>query len=336
MKAAWYERCGPADQVLVTGEHAKQDPGEGEVRIRLAASGVNPGDIKKRQDTFGYGMSFPRVIPHSDGAGIVDSVGRGANHIRLGDRVWCFGAQSYRPFGTAAEYVTLPANRVVTLPPDVPFAIGACLGIPGLTAHRAVHVGGDVAGKTVLVHGGAGAVGQCAVALARHSGADVISTARSDNDMDVARRAGARAVVNTKGLDIQETIESVAAIAPDGIDHIVEVAFHANIAINEALLGVGGSVASYASGDTSPTIPFWPLVFKNISLFFLGSDDFPHEAKLEAALAINEVLESGWSGPEIGRMFDLESVAMAHLAVEDNRVKGRIVLKIDEQLIEAV
>src|SRR3954469_9718129 len=167
MKAAWYETQGAARDVLVVGEMPDPEPGPAEVRIRVAASGINPGDVKKRQNAFGYGMPYPRVIPHSDGAGTIDRVGDGVAASRVGERVWCFGAQSYRPFGTAAEYVVVPSEQAVPLPAGVSFEQGACLGIPGITAHRAVHAGGEVDGRVVLVQGGAGAVGQCAVALAR-------------------------------------------------------------------------------------------------------------------------------------------------------------------------
>jgi len=147
MMAAWYERQGAARDVA------------GEVRIRIAFSGVNPGDVKKREDAFGVGMPYPRVIPHSDGSGTVDAVGEGLPREWIGRRVWCYGAQSYRPFGTAAEYTVVPLKQVVQLPNGVPLEQGACLGIPGITAHRSVTVGGSVEGRTVLVQGGAGAVG---------------------------------------------------------------------------------------------------------------------------------------------------------------------------------
>src|SRR5262249_23002143 len=158
----------------------------GEVRIRIAASGVNPGDVKKRQNAFGYGMPYPRVIPHSDGAGTIDRIGDGVSADWLNRRAWCYGAQSYRPFGTAAAYVVVPADRAVALPERVPFEQGACLGIPGITAHRAVHVGGSVDGRTVLVQGGAGAVGACAVQLARRAGSYVLATVRSPADRGTA------------------------------------------------------------------------------------------------------------------------------------------------------
>src|ERR1700758_4456329 len=225
MRAAWYEKQGPAREVLVVGEMPDPRPGAGEVRIRIAASGINPGDIKKRQDAFGYGMPYPRVIPHSDGAGQVDQMGEGVSSEWIGRRVWCYGAQSYRPFGTAAEFTVVPLDHVAPLPEDVSLEEGACLGIPGITAHRAVHVGGDVAGRTVLVQGAAGAVGMCAVQLARYAGARVIGTVRSPSDQPAARAAGAHEVV----LSDQGLIERVRVLAPEGIDHVVEVAFGANI-----------------------------------------------------------------------------------------------------------
>jgi NADPH2:quinone reductase len=304
------------------------EPGPGEVRIRVAASGINPGDVKKRQDTFGVGMPFPRVIPHSDGAGVIDAVGDGVPAARVGERAWCFGAQSYRPFGTAAEYVVVPAEQAVPLPDRVSSEQGACLGIPGITAHRAVHVAGAVDGRAVLVQGGAGAVGQCAVALARHAGAVVIATVRSERDVAGAQRAGAHHVIVTGGRGADEAVELVRAHAPGGVDHVVEVAFDANVAADERLLKLGGSIATYATGNPAPAIPFWRLVFKNSRLFFLGSDDFPPEAKVAAARALNEALEGGWPGFEVEARFPLESIAEAHAAIEGRKVSGRVILSI--------
>src|SRR5271169_5709617 len=197
MKAAWYEKQGAARDVLVIGEMHDPPAGAGDVRVRIAFSGVNPGDVKKREDAFGVGMPYPRVIPHSDGSGTVDAVGDGVPREWIGRRVWCYGAQSYRPFGTAAEYTVVPLRQVVQLPESVPLEQGACLGIPGITAHRAVHVAGSVKGKTALVQGGAGAVGACAVELAHRAGAQVIATCRSQSDKEVASRAGADEVLLT-------------------------------------------------------------------------------------------------------------------------------------------
>ncbi len=263
MKAAWYERQGAAHHVLVVGEMDDPTPQPGELRIRLAASGINPGDVKKRANFFGYGMPFPRIIPHSDGAGIVDAVGAGVSEEWIGQRVWCYGAQSYRPFGTAADYTVVPIERVVPLPDNVSMEQGACLGIPGITAHRAVHVAGSVAGRTVLVHGGAGTVGSFAVQLAHRSGAPVIATCRSERDIETILRAGANEVLITSDT----LVERVRALAPQGVDHIVEVAFGANIHMDIELLAQVGSIATYATNHATPEIPVWLLVFNNARLF---------------------------------------------------------------------
>jgi NADPH:quinone reductase len=324
MRAAWYEKQGPAREVLVVGEMPDPRPGAGEVRIRISASGINPGDIKKRQDAFGYGMAYPRVIPHSDGAGHVDQVGEGVSSEWVGRTVWCYGAQSYRPFGTAAEFTVVPLDHVASLPSNVSPEQGACLGIPGITAHRAVHVGGNVAGETVLVQGSGGAVGMCAVQLARHAGARVIGTVRSAAEESAARAAGAHEVI----LNDETLLERVKTFAPDGVDHIVEVAFGANIDADVKMLKMGGSIGAYATDAATPTIPFWLMVFKNIRLYFLGSDDFPTAAKVAATRDLNGALQSGWPGFEIGERIPLSEIARAHELAEHPVRRGRVVVTV--------
>ncbi|HUO14313.1 MAG TPA: NADPH:quinone reductase [Verrucomicrobiae bacterium] len=322
MRAAWYEKQGPAREVLTVGEMPDPVPGPGELRIRISASGINPGDIRKRQDDFGYGMTYPRVIPHSDGAGQVDQIGDGVSSEWLGKSVWCYGAQSYRPFGTAAEFTVVPAAQTVALPANVPMEQGACLGIPGITGHRAVHVAGPVSGRTILVQGAAGSVGLCAVQLARHSGAHVIGTIRTPAEEQTARQAGAHEVL----LNDAELLAHVRDIAPEGIDHIVEVAFGANIERDVELLKMGGSLATYATNAAMPTIPFWQMVFKNIRLFFLGSDDLTAEVKAAAARDINAALEAGWSGFPIGERIPLSEIVRAHELAEHPQHPGRVVV----------
>jgi len=324
MKAAWYEKQGAARDVLTIGEMDEPQPLAGEVRIRVAVSGVNPGDVKKRGNAFGVGMPYPRVIPHSDGMGTVDVVGEGVPQEWIGRRVWCYGAQSYRPFGTAAEYTTVPLQQAVPLPETVPVEQGACLGIPGITAHRAVHVAGPVKGSTVLVQGGAGAVGACAVQLAHRAGARVIATCRSESDKKIASRAGAHEVLLTdEGL-----VERIHGLAPDGVHHIVEVAFAANINVDAAVLAQGGSIATYATNASTPEIPFWQLVFINARIFFVGSDDIPAEAKIEATRAINQALEAGWQGLGIAERYPLDDIAQAHEFVEHPTKSGRVIVTV--------
>ena len=321
MRAAWYDKQGPAREVLRVGVMPDPTPGAGEVRIRIAASGINPGDIKKRQDAFGYGMPYPRVIPHSDGAGYVDLAGEGVTAEWISRRVWCYGAQSYRAFGTAAEHAVVPASQVAPLPDGVSFEQGACLGIPAITAHRCVHTAGPVEGRTVLVQGGAGAVGICAVQLANRAGATVIASVRAPSDEAIARSAGAHHVVHGPNL-----IQQVRALAPDGVDHIVEVAFGANIAADLEVLSIRGSIATYATDVEAPSIPFWPLLFKNVRVDFLGSDDFTRADKEEAARATNEALLAGWEGMPIAEQFSLDEIATAHERLETSHRRGRFVL----------
>jgi NADPH:quinone reductase len=324
MKAAWYEKQGPARDVLVVGEMDDPEPGAGEVCIRVAASGVNPGDVKKREDAFGIGMPYPRVIPHSDGAGTIDRVGAGVSQEWVGRHVWCYGAQSYRPFGTAAEFNVVPLEKVAPLPNGVPFEQGACLGIPGLTAHRAVNVAGPVAGRTVLVQGGAGSVGAFAVQLAHQAGARVIATCLSERDREIASGAGADEVALIDDL-IKDRLH---ALAPQGIDHIVEVAFAANISTDVEVLAQGASIAAYATNAPTSEIPVWQLVFINARLFFVGSDDIPVEAKLQAVPDINHALQSGWRGLDIAAAFPLDDIASAHERVEHPLGPGRVIVTI--------
>ena len=324
MKAAWYEKQGAARDVLIVGEMNDPQPGQGEVRIRIAFSGINPGDVKKRQDAFDLGMPYPRVIPHSDGSGTVDTVGEGVSREWIGRRVWCYGAQSYRPFGTAAEYTVVPLKRVVPLPDAVPLEQGACLGIPGITAHRAVHVAGSIEGRAVLVQGGAGAVGACAVQLAHQAGARVIATCRAESDKAIASRAGADEVLLTG----EKLGERIRALADDGIHHIVEVAFAANIKTDTEVLAQGGSIATYATDAPMPEVPVWQLVFVNARLFFVGSDDVPAEAKIEATRDINKSFDAGWKGLDIAEIVPLDQIARSHELVEHPANPGRVIVAI--------
>jgi NADPH:quinone reductase len=240
----------------------------------------------------------------------------------IGRRVWCYGAQSYRPFGTAAEFAVVPLKLVVPLPEGVPLEQGACLGIPCVTAHRAVHVGGALNGKTVLVQGGAGSVGACAVQLAHQAGARVIATCRSESDKQIALRVGADEVL----LMGDKLRERIRALAPHGVDHIVEVAFGANIKTDTEVLAQGGSIATYATNVPMPEAPVWQLVFVNARLFFVGSDDVPSDAKIEATRDINKALEAGWKGLDIAEIVPLDDIARAHELVEHPSKPGRVIV----------
>src|SRR5438270_11401982 len=289
MLAAWYERPGPAAEVLQVGEMAAPEPGPGEVRVRVAVSGVNPGDTKKRADWAGYGMPFPRVVPHSDASGVIEAVGDGVDPSRVGERVWGYGAQSYRPFGTAAQFTTMPADQALELPDTVVDEVGACLGIPGITAHRAVFGDGPVASKTVLVHGVLGGVGSLAAQLARWRGATVIGTVRRHSDLDRVGPAVAHAVA----LDQSEPAEAIRAHASNGVDRIIEVAFSDNADLDAAVAANDAVIAAYATRHDRPDFPFWTMLFANITIRLLGSDDFPVEAKRQAASDLTAAAREG-------------------------------------------
>jgi NADPH2:quinone reductase len=321
MRAVWYERQGPAGDVLQVGEMPAPDPGPGDVRVRVTRSGVNPGDTKKRADWLGYGMPFSRIIPHSDGAGVIESVGAGVDPERIGKRVWVFGAQSYRPFGTAAELTVVPADQAVDLADDVSDDVGACLGVPGITAHRAVFGDGSVEGATVLVHGMLGAVGALAAQLAAWGGASVIGTVRHSGDL--ARVKGAVA------LDQPDPAGAIRAHAPGGVDRIIEVAFSDNLDLDAAVAKNQTVIAAYATRRDRPDVPFWPMLFNNVTIHLIGSDDFPEEAKQRAAADLTAAARDGALSIAIGAPLPLERAAEAHDRV-DAGTRERVLLAIPD------
>jgi NADPH:quinone reductase len=275
MLAAWYDRQGPANGALQVGDLAVPEPAAGEVRVRLALSGINPGDTKKRSGWQGAPMAFPRIIPHSDGAGVIDAIGDGVDGARIGQRVWTYGAQSYRQFGTAAQFTCVPEQQAVGLPDEVSDELGACLGIPGITAHRAVFGNGPVQRKAVLVHGVLGSVSSLAAQLARWGRATVIGTVVRSRDLDTVDTA---AVDRAVALESGDAATAIRGHAPGGVDHIVEVAFSDNADLDAAVVANNAVIAAYASRTERPELPFWPLVFANATLQLLGSD-FSPEAK---------------------------------------------------------
>jgi NADPH2:quinone reductase len=322
MRAAWYDRQGPAAEVLEVGELPEPEPGHGEVRVRLRLSGVNPGDTKKRAGWLGNSMAFPRVVPHSDGAGVVESVGDGVDAGWVGRRVWVWGAQSYRPFGTAAEFTVVPVDHAVDLPDGVGEEIGACLGIPGITAHRAVFGDGPVTGSTVLVQGVLGGVGSMAAQLAGWGAATVIGTVRRAADLERVDRS---AVTHAVALDEPDVVERIRAHAPDGVDRIVEVSLSDNADLDAAVLAVGGVLAAYASRRERPELPFWPLLFGNVTLRLLGSDDFPPAAEQQATADLTAAAREGALSIPIGELLPLDQIAAAHDHV-DAGGSGRVLL----------
>ena len=312
MKAVWYEQNGPAD-VLQVGEMADPEPGHGEVKVRVISSGVNPSDWKRRQGLTRR-IDFPRVIPNQDGAGIIEQVGEGVPASRVGERVWLFEAQNNRPFGSAAEYTVQPAGHAVLLPGNTTFTEGACLGVPAMTAHRCVFADGPVDGKTVLVTGGAGAVGNYAVQLAKLAGANVISTVSSDHKARIAVEAGADHTVNYRSEDVAQRVSDITGGA--GVDLIVEVDFAANFQVSREILAPNSTLSIYAAGTAAQ--PPVPLGFRssNVNVRFVLVYDMPEPAKDAAVKDINELLEAGKLTHLLGPRFPLEAAADAHRAVE--------------------
>lgn len=329
MKAAFYTEQGDARDVLQVSEIDEILPQKGEVQIRILYSGVNPGEVKKRSDEFSTGMPYDMIIPHSDGAGFITGIGENVDRSWLGKKVSCFGAQSYRQFGTAAEYCCVPVDNVIELDESVDMRQAGQMGIPGITAHRAVHIGGsglrqDRSGQVVLIQGGSGAVGQCAIAIAKRAGAMVLTTVRAESEVKLAEMAGA-----DKAYLANETLkEDLLSDFPDGIDHVVEVAFAANIETDASILKQGGTIAAFATNESPVKLPFWTLVFSNITVYFIGSDDFPHETKIAAMQDLTEALSQGWKGLFIGKEYDLDDIAEAHLHVEGKK-PGRAIVRIN-------
>ncbi|MCH9016812.1 MAG: NADPH:quinone reductase [Chloroflexi bacterium] len=326
MKAVWYERNGAAD-ILEYGDMPDPQPGPGEVRVRVMTSGVNPSDWKRRQGLTNR-MEFPRVIPNQDGAGVIDAVGPGVDQSRVGERVWLFESQFGRPFGTGAEYTVQPSGHAIRLPGNTDFAAAAGLGVPAMTAHRCVFSDGPVTGKTVLVTGGAGAVGHYAVQLAKLGGATVVSTVSSEEKGQIALAAGADHTINYREGDTAERIFGLTGGA--GVDLIVEVDMAANFAVSQQVLKSSGVLAVYAAGSSQgPTVP---LKFKssNVTVRMVLVYDMPEPAKVAAVADITSWLEQGKLTPFAGPHFPLERLKDAHLAVEGG-VTGKVIVDVNTQ-----
>jgi NADPH2:quinone reductase len=329
MKAVWYERNGAAKDVLTLGEMADPEPGAGEIRVKIGYSGVNPSDVKRRMGAGGVNgpMQYPRVIPNMDGSGTIDKVGAGVDAKRLGERVWLHSTMWKRPFGTAAQYAVTPAERAYPLPANTPLSVGAGLGVPAMTAHRAVFGLGPVKGKTVLVTGGAGAVGFYAIQLAKWGGAKVIATVSSADKAAVAKKAGADGVINYKTENVAE--RALALNNGERIDHVVEVDFGANLPVTLNLIKNAGSLATYASmGNAQPVIPFYQVMPTNLVVQWVFVYDMPVQAMLDASRDVNAWLAGGTAVHQIAKSFPLAQMVDAHLAVESGQEIGKVIAEV--------
>ena len=323
MKAVWYEQNGGAE-ILQYGDMPNPQPGAGEVRVKVATSGVNPSDWKRRQGLTAR-IGFPRVIPNQDGAGVIDAVGDGVVSSRIGERVWLFESQFGRAFGTGAEYTVQPSCHAVRLPDNTDFAAAAGLGVPVMTAHRCVFSDGPITGKTVLVTGGAGAVGRYAIQMAKLGGASIISTVSSDEKAQIARDAGADHTTNYREENVTERI--IELTGGEGVDLVVEVDMAANFPVSQQVLKRSGVLAVYSGGSSQG--PAVPLSFKstNVTVRMVLVYDMPEIAKAAAVADITSWLEQGKLTPFAGPHFSLEGLKDAHLAVEHGAI-GKVVVDV--------
>lgn len=327
MKAAYYEQTGPAEQVLVVGDVPNPQPAPGEVRVRLQWSGLNPSDVKARSGARGPVMPFPRVIPHSDGMGIIDAVGAGVDPARNGERVWLWNAAWARPFGTAAEWVCLPEHQAVPLPDNVPGEVGACLGIPALTALHAVLTDGGVEGQRVLVAGGAGAVGHYAVQFSRLLGAhQVITTVSSPEKAALALAAGADVAINYRNENVVDRV--MQETQGDGVDRVIEMDIAANAAIDMEVVRPNGQWVVYGSGARQFTLPFFPMISRNFGVRFFIVYNLSDSDRRRALEVLTEFLRRDALQHNIGMKLPLALIAEAHDAVERGAVTGNLVLLI--------
>jgi len=327
MRAIWYADQGPAKDVLTLGEMDEPAPGPGEVAVFVKASGVNPSDVKQRAGVRGP-MSVARQIPHSDGAGVIKAVGQGVDPSRIGERVWLFNAAFKRAHGTCAEVCVLPAEFAARLPDETSFEAGACLGVPAITAHRALFCNGPIAGKTVLITGGAGAVGLMAIQLAKWArAAQVITTISSPEKAEAALAAGADEIINYRRQDVVEAIEAVTEGA--GVDHIVEVEFGGNLKESLEALRSGGVIATYGSeGERTPELPFYEMMFKNIQIVTVFVYRLSPEDRAAAVHDIHRALSEEALKPVAHKSFELAQAPDAHACVEAGGKIGAVLVRI--------
>jgi NADPH2:quinone reductase len=325
MRAVWYDRQGPARDVILTGELPTPEPSRGEVRVKLEAAGVNPSDTYRRGGA--VEKEYPRVVPSSDGAGTIDRIGPGVSETWLGRRVWLYnGQRNGRWMGTAAEYIALDVELVTPLPDHVSFAEGATLGIPAMTAHRCVFIAGPMQGRFVLVTGGAGAVGHYAVQLAAWAGAEVIATVSSAEKAERARRGGAVHVINYREEDVAAQVRAITG--GRGVDHVVDVDFGGNLRDVLASVRDNGSIAFYATnGDREPRLPARELMSRNLSLYGMVLPTSPREARKRAQSDLARWTATPGRILSVAETFPLYETAAAHQAVERGGKVGTVVIE---------
>ncbi len=324
MRAAVYDRAGSAQDTLRVVEIERPEPGPGEVRVRVRFSGVNPTDWKTRAGARGAGIEHDYVVPNQDGAGEIDAVGEGVDPARVGERVWIWFGAWQRQHGTAAEWIALPERQAVKLPDNVSFELGASLGIPALTAYRCLFADGPISGQTVLVAGGAGAVGHYAIELAKHAGARVVTTVSSGEKARLAEAAGADVVVNYRQEDAEH---AVRAAAPNGVNRVIEVAPAQNLPLDVRTLAPAGTIVFYATDDPELTMRVFPRMQANVTLRFVLIYTVPEPALAEAVAGVSAALAEGVLTELPPHVFTLDEIAAAHDAVEHGAI-GKVLVKL--------
>lgn len=321
MRAAWYERNGPASEVLRVGQIDTPRPGPGEVLVRLAASGVNPSDVKSRQ---GRPLAFARIVPHSDGAGVIEVVGEGVDGALVGKRVWIWNGQWKRPFGTAATHIALPVEQVVTMPGSVDFDTAACFGIPGLTAWWAVDLCGELEGRTVLVTGAASGVGHYAVQMARLKGARVIGTASAPRH-EHALAAGCEAVIDYRSEPAAERIRELTKGI--GVDAIIDMDLSSMAPmLGDGILRAHGLHVCYGSNQPDVALSFPAMLWNSLTLKVFVVYDLTPAQRRRTVAGFMELVERDVLAHSIGARFALDDIVAAHEAVEAGKTIGNVVL----------
>mgnify|MGYP001324702945 CR=1 FL=1 len=326
MKAVWYTKTGKAADVLKVGELDDPVPVAGEVLVKIKTSGINPSDVKTRAGARGD-LQFPRVIPHSDGSGEIVDVGEGVDRNRIGERVWIWNGAFGRADGTCAELISLPEFQAVKINNDVSYESAACMGIPASTAYYGILADGSVKGKTVLISGGAGAVGFYGIQMAKLSGANVITTISSDEKAEIANNAGADKVINYKNENVLEEIMEYTE--NDGVDRIFEVEFGGNLPINEKIIKPNGVIAAYGSmAEMEPKLPFYNLMFKGVKIDTFLIYSIEKKFREEILNGLSELLNQNSLKHIISQTYSINDVVSAHKAIESGSVIGNIVIEI--------
>ena len=326
MRIGFYKEKGDARDVLRVKTVHQPEPQAGEVLIRLHYSGINPSDVKMRAGLSlgGSNMPFPEICPHSDGAGEVVALGAGVDDFSLGERVYVFNAGFKRANGTAAEYITLPHQQVISLPDNASMQHGACLGIPAMTAAYAVTCNENIRGKNLLISSGGGVVGRYCIQIAKAIGVEkIIATASSAQSIKTAQEAGADNVLDYNDPQLATAIMDISG----GIDHAVEAEFGANIGTLAQVINTNGSIATYGSAlEKNPVLPFYDFMFKNITIHAMLVYVLPDEHRRTMARLIEILIDNGSITENIAATFSLDAIADAHEMVEESNKSGSVLL----------